>query len=172
MRPVRDVKELMDFPASRLQAEFGLSRAIVVGLHQQACTGMPGSLRVAGALLSTEPGWRRVLCVTADRFPPGAWYEQAYNLISDGGAACVVGRDPAPFRLLTVHQITNGGLAMAGDDEMMFAVPADKVVPMVNDLIHAQESGLAFVRDNMMMKSDFPHPELYKTLFRSWGMYD
>lgn len=115
--PVRDVKELMDFPASRLQAEFGLSRAIVVGLHQQACTGMLGSLRVAGALLSTEPGWRRVLCVTADRFPPGAWYEQAYNLISDGGAACVVGRDPAPFRLLTVHQITNGGLATAGDDE-------------------------------------------------------
>jgi 3-oxoacyl-[acyl-carrier-protein] synthase-3 len=115
--PVRDVKSLMDFPASRLQAEFGLSRAIVVGLHQQACTGMLGSLRLAGALLSTEPGWRRVLCVTADRFPPGAWYEQAYNLISDGAAACVVGRNPAPCRLLTVHQITNGGLARAGDDE-------------------------------------------------------
>ena len=97
--PVRDVKDLMDFPASRLQAEFGLSRAIVVGLHQQACTGMLGSLRLAGALLSTEPEWRRVLCVTADRFPPGAWYEQAYNLISDGAAACVVGRDPAPCRL-------------------------------------------------------------------------
>jgi len=115
--PVRDVKDLMDFPASRLQADFGLSRAVVVGLHQQACTGLLGSLRLAGALLSTEPGWNRVLCVTADRFPPGAWYEQAYNLISDGAGACVVGRDPAPFRLLTVHQITNGGLARAGDDE-------------------------------------------------------
>ena len=107
----------MDFPASRLQAEFGLSRAIVVGLHQQACTGMLGALRVAGALLATEPTWRRVLCVTADRFPAGAWYEQAYNLISDGAAACVVGRDPAPLRLLTVQQITNGGLARAGDDQ-------------------------------------------------------
>jgi 3-oxoacyl-[acyl-carrier-protein] synthase-3 len=107
----RDVKALMDFPASRLQAELGLSRAIVVGLHQQACTGMLGSLRLAGALLATEPGWRRVLCVSADRFPPGAWYEQAYNLISDGGAACLVSREPAAFRLLTVHQITNGGLA-------------------------------------------------------------
>jgi 3-oxoacyl-[acyl-carrier-protein] synthase-3 len=58
-----------------------------------------------------------VLCVTADRFPPGAWYEQAYNLISDGAAACVVGREPAPFALVTVHQITNGGLGRAGDDE-------------------------------------------------------
>jgi 3-oxoacyl-[acyl-carrier-protein] synthase-3 len=113
----RDVKALMDFPASRLQAEFGLSRAIVVGLHQQACTGMLGSLRLAGALLATEPGWQRILCVTADRFPQGAWYEQAYNLISDGAAACVVGREPAAFRLLTVHQITNGGLARAGDDQ-------------------------------------------------------
>ncbi|GAA1413051.1 3-oxoacyl-[acyl-carrier-protein] synthase III C-terminal domain-containing protein [Catellatospora coxensis] len=115
--PVRDVKELMDFPAGRLQAEFGLSRAIVVGLHQQACTGVLGALRVAGALLTTEPGWRRVLCVTADRFPDGAWYEQAYNLISDGAAACVVGREPDVCRLLTVHQITNGGLGRAGDDE-------------------------------------------------------
>ncbi|WP_186315957.1 3-oxoacyl-[acyl-carrier-protein] synthase III C-terminal domain-containing protein [Catellatospora sichuanensis] len=115
--PVRDVKDLMDFPAGRLQAEFGMSRAIVVGLHQQACTGALGALRVAGALLTTEPGWRRVLCVTADRFPVGAWYEQAYNLISDGAAACVVGRDPDVCRLLTVHQITNGGLGRAGDDE-------------------------------------------------------
>lgn len=115
--PVRDVKDLMDFPAGRLQAEFGLSRAIVVGLHQQACTGALGAMRVAGALLTTEPDWRRVLCVTADRFPAGAWYEQAYNLISDGAAACVVGRDPDVCRLLTVHQITNGGLGRAGDDE-------------------------------------------------------
>jgi 3-oxoacyl-[acyl-carrier-protein] synthase-3 len=107
----------MDFPASRLQAECGLSRAIVVGLDQQACTGMIGALRLAAALLATEPGWRRVLCVTADRFPPDAWYEQAYNLISDGAAACLVGRGPAAFRLLTVHQITNGGLARAGDDQ-------------------------------------------------------
>jgi 3-oxoacyl-[acyl-carrier-protein] synthase-3 len=117
----RDVKGLMDFPASRLQADFGLSKAIVVGLHQQACTGMLGALRLAAALLATEPGWRSVLCVTADRFPPGAWYEQAYNLISDGAAACVVGRAPAALRLLTVHQITNGGLGRAGDDQTVGA---------------------------------------------------
>jgi len=115
--PVRDVKQLMDFPAGRLQAEFGLREAIVVGLHQQACTGMLGALRLAAALLRAEPGWRRVLCVTADRFPDGAWYEQAYNVISDGAAACVVGREPDVCRLLTVHQITNGGLGRAGDDE-------------------------------------------------------
>ncbi|MEV6964549.1 3-oxoacyl-[acyl-carrier-protein] synthase III C-terminal domain-containing protein [Hamadaea sp. NPDC051192] len=115
--PIRDVKVLMDFPASRLQAEFGLRDAIVIGLHQQACTGMLGALRIAKALLAAEPEFRRVLCVTADRFPDGAWYEQAYNVISDGAAACVVGREPDVCRLLAVHQITNGGLGRAGDDE-------------------------------------------------------
>lgn len=113
----RDVKYLMDFPASRLQADFGLEDAVVIGLNQQACTAMLGSVRIAGAMLAAEPSWRRVLCVTADRFPEGSRYEQAYNLISDGAAACVVGREPAAFRLLTVHQITNGGMGQAGDDE-------------------------------------------------------
>ena len=115
----RDVKHLMDFPASRLQADFELDDAVVFGLEQQACTAMLGSLRLAGALLAAEPGWRRVLCVTADRFPPGALYEQAYNVISDGAAACVVGRVPEPgsFRLIASHQITNGGLGRADDDE-------------------------------------------------------
>jgi 3-oxoacyl-[acyl-carrier-protein] synthase-3 len=112
-----DVKHLMDFPASRLQSELSLDRAVVFGLNQQACTGMLGSVRLAGALLGAEPGWARVLCVTADRFPEGARYEQAYNLISDGAAACVVTRAPAAFRLLAAHQITNGGLAQASDDE-------------------------------------------------------
>ena len=67
-----DVKYLMDFPASRLQADFDLRRAVVFGLNQQACTAMLGSMRLAAALLAAEPDWERVLCVTADRFPPGA----------------------------------------------------------------------------------------------------
>jgi 3-oxoacyl-[acyl-carrier-protein] synthase-3 len=113
----RDVKHLMDFPGSRLQADLALDRAVVFGLNQQACTAMLGSLRLAGALLATEPGWERVLCITADRFPDGALYEQAYNLISDGAAACMVTRNPSGLRLVTAHQITNGGLSEASDDE-------------------------------------------------------
>jgi 3-oxoacyl-[acyl-carrier-protein] synthase III len=55
--------------------------------------------------------------VTADRFPEGAIYGQAYKLISDGGAACLVSREPTGFRLVTAHQITNGALGQASDDE-------------------------------------------------------
>jgi 3-oxoacyl-[acyl-carrier-protein] synthase-3 len=116
----RDVKHLMDFPASRLQAHFALDGAQVFGLAQQACTGMLGSLRLARLLIEAD-GMRRVLCVTADRFPPGALYEQSYNLISDGAAACVVSREPGGFELLAFHQITNGALAAASDDETVGA---------------------------------------------------
>lgn len=122
-RSSRDVKHLMDYPASRIQADFGLDSAAVFGLGQQGCTGMLGSLRLAGALLAYEPQWFNVLCVTADRFPADALYEQSYNVMSDGAAACVVRAkeaeavQPGELRLLASHQITNGGLHAASDDE-------------------------------------------------------
>lgn len=113
----RDVKHLMDYPGSHLQADFGLDDAAVIGLNQQACTSMLGSLRMAKALLASEPELEKVLCVTADRFPHGALYEQAYNVISDGAACCIVSRKPEGYKILATHAITNGALAQASDDE-------------------------------------------------------
>ncbi len=112
-----DVKSLMRYPAARLQAEFGFDEAFVIGLGQQACTGIAGTLRVARALLCAEPDLDPILCLTADRFPPGAGYEQAYNLVSDGAVACVVSREPTALELLAVHHRTDGALASAGDDQ-------------------------------------------------------
>ena len=113
----RDVKQLMRFPASDLQADYGMQHAVVIGLNQQACTGMLGALRIARSLAMTETGIENVLCITADRFPEHARYEQAYNLISDGAAACLVSGQPQGFRLLDVHHITNGAMVGATDDE-------------------------------------------------------
>lgn len=113
----RDVKHLMDFPASHLQADLGLDRAAVIGLNQQACTSLLGALRLAKALLADEPGLGPILCVTADRFPQGALYEQAYNLISDGAAACVVSGEARGYRIVSCHHLTNGALAQASDEE-------------------------------------------------------
>ena len=124
-----DVRDLMQFAASRLQADLGLE-APVFGLDQQACTGMLGAIRLARSLVLTEPEFGRVLCVTADRFPVGARYEQSYNLISDGAAACIVGDRPDVFRILSCHQVTNGGLAGADDDETVgsyFAMTAETI---------------------------------------------
>jgi len=113
----RDVKYLMDFPASRLQASCGLQDTQVIGLNQQACTGMLGAIRLARALLQAESDVDDILCITADRFPADAIYEQSYNLISDGAAALVVSRFERGFRVLGCHQITNGALVQASDDE-------------------------------------------------------
>ncbi len=112
----RDVKHLMDFPASHLQCDFQMDNAWVIGLNQQACTGMLGSLLLAKSLIESKDA-QRVLCLTADRFPESAIYEQSYNLISDGAAACMVTTDPQGYRLIASHGITNGAMALASDDE-------------------------------------------------------
>lgn len=116
-RSSRGVTHLMKFPASQLQADYCLDRAADFGLKQQGCTGMLGALRLAGALLAAEAEWRRIPCATADRFPDGAIYEQACNLVSDAAAACVVSCGPGAFRIVTAHQIINGGLCRAAGDE-------------------------------------------------------
>ncbi|MBX9686885.1 MAG: hypothetical protein K2X27_09300, partial [Candidatus Obscuribacterales bacterium] len=113
----RDVKHLMDFPGSHLQSEFGMEKAFVMGISQQACTGLLAALNLGKLLLADDPYIDSILCLTADRFPQGAIYEQAYNLISDGAAAAIVSRNPAQYKIRAWHAITNGGLAQAGDEE-------------------------------------------------------
>ena len=117
----RDVRHLMDFPAGRLQHRLGLAGTAVVGINQQACTATLGALRLARGLLAAEPDLNEILCVSADRFPDGAVYEQSYNLISDGAAAFRVSRRTGRYRILGCHQITNGALAIADSDETVGA---------------------------------------------------
>ena len=109
-----DVRWLMDFNGCALQTALGVE-AQVFGLTQQACTGLLGALRLARCLVEAGD-CRRVLCVTADRFPQGARYEQAFNLISDGAAGGVVSEDGAGFRLLGWDHITDGGRRTCSDE--------------------------------------------------------
>lgn len=113
----KDVKYFMDFPASRLQAALKLERAFVIGLCQQACTGLLFAIRMARDLLVAESALNSILVITADRFPEGYLYEQTYNLISDGAVAAVVSREAIGYRILGGHSITNGALSLASDDE-------------------------------------------------------
>lgn len=50
-----NVKPLMDFPVSHLQAEFNMDKAFVLGINQMACTSLLGAIRVAKSLLILEP---------------------------------------------------------------------------------------------------------------------
>lgn len=115
----REIRQLADFPASHLQAELGLPDAFVLGVTQQACTGFFGALRVARALLLAEPELSALLCVTADRVPEGWLRESTYNPLSDGAIACVASKRVSGFKVLAIHQLTNGALALASADELV-----------------------------------------------------
>lgn len=143
----RDIKHLMDFPASHLQSDFNLDRAEVIGINQQACTGMLGSIRLAKLLVRDDPKISPVLCVTADRFPKGALYEQSFNLISDGAAACLVSTQPRGFKILNSLAITNGALAQATDEEATgtYFVYAHKIILETLSKANLSIQDLAFV---------------------------
>jgi hypothetical protein len=53
---------------------------------------------------------------------------------------------------------------------MMFSIPKDKITGVAASLRYAQENDMPFANENMMMHPDSPHPELYKNIFKSWGM--
>ena len=112
-----DVRHLMDFPASHLQVDFDIVDSAIVGLNQQGCTSALGAIRLARSLLLTEPGWSSALCLTSDRFPHGALYEQSYSLISDGAASFRMSANDGEFRVVACHHIANGGMALSDDDE-------------------------------------------------------
>ena len=61
--------------------------------------------------------------------------------------------------------------AMAGEDEMIFSVPRDKLEMLVEGVKRAAE-----MKKNpddfshILLKDDFPRPDFYKELFRKWNL--
>jgi len=60
--------------------------------------------------------------------------------------------------------------AMAGEDEIIFSVPRDKMEELILGLRHFEEIKLGYTHLAMEMRPDFPQPEFYKELFRMWGL--
>ncbi len=54
--------------------------------------------------------------------------------------------------------------------EMMFSVPKDRLPGLVESLRGTERNVSGFANESMMMRPDFPQPELYKKVFESWGM--
>lgn len=59
-------------------------------------------------------------------------------------------------------------LTLAG--EMMFAIPRDRLGGLVADLKEYQANNPRLMLENMIMRPDFPQPDLYKRIFEAWGM--
>jgi uncharacterized protein (DUF169 family) len=59
-------------------------------------------------------------------------------------------------------------LTIAG--EMMFSIPKDRLAGLLADLRQYEKNESGFAHESMIMRPDFPQPELYKRVFESWGM--
>jgi uncharacterized protein (DUF169 family) len=61
--------------------------------------------------------------------------------------------------------------AFAGDDEMIFSVPKDKLSGLVEGLKRGAEMNNSPESwAHLLLRPDFPRPDFYKQLFKKWGL--
>jgi len=60
--------------------------------------------------------------------------------------------------------------AAARDDEIIFSLPKEKLVTIVNGLTSLAEQDQEQAIDELEMMPDFPRPEFYDRLFKKWGL--
>jgi 3-oxoacyl-[acyl-carrier-protein] synthase III len=96
------------YTSAWLQDTLGLHNAEVMAVAQQGCATMFSALRVARAILLTEPRFQHVLCVGADALPAGAYREILHNVVSDGACAAVVSRGCTREQWIAYRQFSRG----------------------------------------------------------------
>lgn len=60
--------------------------------------------------------------------------------------------------------------SLAAEDEIIFSVPIDKLEELVLGLKHFEGLKFGYTQLQMEMKSDYPRPEFYNTLFKMWDL--
>jgi hypothetical protein len=60
--------------------------------------------------------------------------------------------------------------ALAGEDEIILSLPADKLADMMEHLSNFEKGQFSYSNTSMFMLNDFPRPEFYQMLFKRWGL--
>ncbi|MCR4392914.1 MAG: DUF169 domain-containing protein [Dehalococcoidales bacterium] len=60
--------------------------------------------------------------------------------------------------------------AMAGEDEIIFSVPQEKLGVLVAGLKEFEKMHHGYASMGYEMRPDFPQPEFYRELFKAWGL--
>jgi uncharacterized protein (DUF169 family) len=60
--------------------------------------------------------------------------------------------------------------ALAGEDEIIFSVPGEKIQDLAFGLGEFDRLGRGYSRPNLEMRPDFPQPEFYRQLFKACGL--
>jgi uncharacterized protein (DUF169 family) len=80
-----------------------------------------------------------------------------------------------PVVLTGRYQITlpdpgEAARAFAGEDEIIFSVPAGKLAGLVEGLRQMEARKMGYRHANVEMMPDFPRPEFYRKLYKAWGL--
>ena len=60
--------------------------------------------------------------------------------------------------------------AMAGEDEIIFSIPQNKIEMIVTGLQRAEEHKRGYTHPGLELTADFPQPEFYTKLFKLWEL--
>jgi uncharacterized protein (DUF169 family) len=58
----------------------------------------------------------------------------------------------------------------AGDDEMVFTVPAGNMKEFMDGVYHYEKSGMGYRSFGRDLRGDFQQPSFYKEYFKKWGL--
>jgi uncharacterized protein (DUF169 family) len=97
------------------------------------------------------------LAVRSHFFPPSCAYAVVHVMQDD--QPWIVLPDPGEFQR-----------ALGTEDEMMFSLPAGKMASFMASLREGQDKGFGYRGHHMLLRPDFPHPDFYQNMFRSWGL--
>ena len=95
--------------------------------------------------------------VNSHFFPPSCAYSVVHPMMD--GKYWIVLPDPGEYQR-----------ALTGEDEMMLAVPRDRMKTLMTGLGENEKGAFAYRHHNMFMQPDFERPEFYKQMFKSWGL--
>jgi 3-oxoacyl-[acyl-carrier-protein] synthase III len=98
---------LMTSEATRVQADAGLTRAMVFSVADLGCVSISSAFEVGASLLAAHPHWDNVVIAHGSKPPTPRRFRYPVTVNGDGGVAVVLRRDARP-RILASGLETNG----------------------------------------------------------------
>ena len=71
---------------------------------------------------------------------------------------------------ITIPDPGESARAFAGEDEIIFSVPAGKLAGLVEGLRQLDARKMGYRNASVEMMPDFPRPEFYRKLYEAWGL--
>jgi 3-oxoacyl-[acyl-carrier-protein] synthase III len=96
------------YAASKLQYDFGLSRAIVLSVSQQGCVSLMNAMWLAINTLKSEDTLQTAICLSTDVLPSYASREIIYNAMSDASCALLLKKGATQNTVIAYNQISKG----------------------------------------------------------------